>query len=306
MKLAGLPLFLLIAMAAFALGACSADDAIAPNAGSVTPPQWAAVALGQVQVEGGLLRLAMPREGLVKTVAVHAGDHVEAGQLLASLDGESARLATTAAQVMVGQSEAKIAVLGTRIGDLEIRRKRLAAVAAAGAGGQQTADDARAAVNDARGELSAARSDVAAARQKLEEARHELDQQSLHTPVAGEVVTRSIQPGTMATSQSPPAFILLPDLPRIIRAEVNSTFIPNVWVGMSAEVIEDGSDRGFQAHVIRLGKVFGASELEEDPQLRQNARSIDCILALDTSAPKDLLIGQRVQVRFFAKGNAHE
>lgn len=294
------------ALAAIALVACSVDDSVAPSATAEAAPQWCAVALGQVQVEGGLLRLAMPREGLVKDVLVRAGDHVAAGQLLASIDDQSARLAVGAAQALLNQTDAKIAALGTRIGDLEIRRKRLAAVAAAGAGGQQSADDARAAVNDSRGELAAARADAAAAKQKLEQARHELDQQSLHAPLAGDVVTRAIQPGTMVTSQSPPAFILLPDLPRIIRAEVNSTFVPNVQVGMSADVIEDGSDRRFRARVLRLGKVFGASELEEDPQLRANARSIDCILAIDPSAPKDLLIGQRVQVRFSAKGTTDE
>lgn len=294
---------LVTAVAAIAFVACSADDSNAPTSAANAAPEWSAVALGQVQVEGGLLRLAMPREGLVKEVLVHAGDHVKQGQLLASLDGESARLALAAAQASLDQSNAKITTFGPRIGDLELRRKRLAAVAAAGAGGQQSADDARAAVNDARGELVAARADAASARQKLEEARHELDQQSLHSPVAGEVVTQAIQAGTMATPQSPPAFILLPDLPRIIRAEVNSTFVPNVQVGMSAKVIEDGSGRSFPAHVVRLGKVFGASELEEDPQLRANARSIDCILSIDPSAPTNLLIGQRVQVRFSAKDN---
>lgn len=299
------PRFLLIAVvAAVALAACSGDDSKAPAAASQPKPEWSAVALGQVQVEGGLRRLAMPREGLVQQVLVHVGDHVQQGQLLATLDPESARLAVAAAQALLDQSNAKVTALGTRIGDLELRRKRLAAVAAAGAGGQQSADDARAAVNESRGELAASRADASAARQKLDEARHELDQQSLHSPVAGEVVTQAIQPGTMATAQSPAAFILLPDSPRIIRAEVNSTFVPNVQIGMLADVVEDGSGRSFRARVIRLGKVFGASELEEDPQLRANARSIDCILAIDPSAPADLLIGQRVQVRFFAQGKA--
>lgn len=297
--------FRLIAVAAaVALAACGHDDSTAPATASEPAPEWSAVALGQVQVEGGLRRLSMPRDGLVQQVLVQVGEHVEQGQLLATLDPESARLALGAAQAALDQANAKVTTLQTRIGDLELRRKRLAAVAAAGAGGQQSADDARAAVNDSRGELVASRADAAAARQKLDEARHELDQQSLHSPVAGEVVTQAIQPGTMATTQSPPAFIVLPDLPRIIHAEVNSTFVPNVQVGMSADVIEDGSGRSFRARVIRLGKVFGANELEEDPQLRANARSIDCILAIDASAPPDLLIGQRVQVRFLAQGKS--
>ena len=72
----------------------------------------------------------------------------------------------------------------------------------------------------------------------------------------------------------------------------------------NADIVEDGSGRTYPAKVMRLGKVFGASELEEDPQLRANARNIECVLAIDPSAPTDLLIGQRVQVRFSARGQA--
>lgn len=304
MKLRPIKMRVAVVLAGVLLAACNGDDSRSPANAAESSPQWSAVALGQIDVEGGLLKLAMPREGLVEQVLVDAGDHVTKGQLLASLDVESATLAVSGALASVDQSSAKIAALKSRSGDLELRWKRLAAVAAAGAGGQQSADDARAAVNESNGELAAAKADAAAARQKLAEARHELEQQSLHTPVDGEIVRRTIQPGTMVSSQSGSAFIVMPDSPRIVRAELNSAFVGSVQVGMSAEIVEDGSSRTYPAHVVRLGKVFGASELEEDPQLRANARNIECVLAIDPSAPADLLIGQRVQVRFSARGKA--
>ncbi len=293
-----------IALAVAVSAGCNGSDSRTPANPVEAPPQWSAVALGQIDIEGGLLKLSMPREGLVSQVLVEAGAHVSKGQLLASLDREPATLAVTAAEAAMEQSSARIATLKTHSGDLELRWKRLAAVAAAGAGGQQSADDARAALNESHGDLAAAKADEAAARQKLAAARRELEQQSLHAPVDGEVVRRSIQPGTMVNSQSVSAFILMPDSPRIVRAELNSAFVGSVHVGMSADVVEDGSGRTYPARVVRLGKVFGASELEEDPQLRANARNIECVLAIDPSAPADLLIGQRVQVRFSARGQS--
>ncbi|HMM65874.1 MAG TPA: HlyD family efflux transporter periplasmic adaptor subunit [Dokdonella sp.] len=282
------------------LAACAPDhpSGVAPNAEPA--PEWTAVALGQIDIEGGLLRLSMPREGVVESIDVGEGEHVAEGQLMAALDREPARLAVAAAQAAADQATARTRAQEVRITDLARHAKRLAAAAAAGAGGQQSADDALAAVDEARGELAALKADEVAAKQKLDSARHELDQQSLHAPLAGEVIRRTIQRGSVVGAQSAPAFTVLPDQPRIVRAEVNSAFVGDVKVGMAAEVVEDGSGRKYTARVVRMGRVFGASELEEDPQLRNNARSIECVLALDASAPADLLIGQRVQVRFAA------
>ena len=286
----------------FLIVACTPDKPESLAHGS-EPLEWTAAALGQIDIEGGLLRLTMPREGVVADILVGEGDHVAEGQVMATLDPEPAKLTLAAAQAALEQAAARIRAQESRLVDLGKREKRLAAAAAAGAEGQQNADDARAAVNEARGELAALKADQLAAQQKVVGARYELEQQSLHAPLAGEVIRRTIQHGSVVGAQSAPAFVLLPDLPRIVRAEVNSAFIGNVRVGMAAQIVEEGSGRQYAAHVERMGKVFGASDLEEDPQLRSNARSIQCVLTIDSSAPADLLIGQRVQVRFAAPGH---
>jgi hypothetical protein len=48
--------------------------------------------------------------------------------------------------------------------------------------------------------------------------------------------------------------------------------------------------------VLRVGKVFGPATLEDDPGVRANARTVDCVLVLDR--PSSLRVGQRVLVRF--------
>jgi hypothetical protein len=50
-----------------------------------------------------------------------------------------------------------------------------------------------------------------------------------------------------------------------------------------------------------VGKVYGPATLENDPQIRANARTVECVLAFDQSASAqvgNLRIGQRVLVRF--------
>jgi len=48
--------------------------------------------------------------------------------------------------------------------------------------------------------------------------------------------------------------------------------------------------------VLRIGQVYGPATLENDPQIRANARTVECVLAFDQ--PQNLRIGQRVIVRF--------
>jgi hypothetical protein len=89
---------------------------------------------------------------------------------------------------------------------------------------------------------------------------------------------------------------LLPDRPRIVRAELNEAYVDRIKPGMQAEVVRD-TDQGktWPARVLRIGEVFGPSRLTDDPVERAGAHDVECVLALDGA---DLRIGQRVLVRF--------
>jgi hypothetical protein len=74
---------------------------------------------------------------------------------------------------------------------------------------------------------------------------------------------------------------------------------------MPAEVVPDNGrdDAHWSAHVLRIGRVYGPATLENDPQVRANARTVECVLAFDeptSDQTRDLRIGQRVMVRFGA------
>jgi len=282
------------------LAACS-KPAEAPSSATTAPASpYAAVARGRVDIEGGLLALSMSREGTLARVAVHEGEHVRQGQLLAMLDTEPAKLAVDAAQAQQAQAQAQLKLLQIKQAAAKQRAQRLAAALAAGAGDGQSADDAREAAAQLDAEHESARAALDMASQKLAEARYELKQRSLLAPFDAYVVRVSAQPGASVSPSSDPLFTLLPQKPRIVRAELNESFTEVIQPGMHAEVVANsGRDvEHWSAHVLRIGRVYGPSTLENDPQIRANARSVECVLAFDQ--PQDLRIGQRVTVRFFA------
>jgi len=297
-----LPLRLGTAFAALSillLAACSrpADTAVAAEA-----PRYAAVARGRVDVEGGVLNLAMPREGVVSEVAVHEGDHVQRGQLLAALDPEPARLAIAAAQADVDQARAQMALLGDRTAAAKKRADRLAEAERDGAGDGQSADDARDAARELDSQHAAAKAAVAAAEQKLAAARFEATQRVLRAPVEADVVRVRVQPGVGVSPQSGVLFTLLPDTARIVRAELGEAYLDAVQPGSVALVSADATPQAtpWHAHVLRIGPMLGASTLEDDPEKRANSRTVECVLAFDgAQVPR---VGQGVIVRFGKKG----
>lgn len=298
---------IVLAAASFALAGCSRDDTASHKAAAqAATAQYVAVARGRIDIEGGLLKLSFARDGVVADIKVHEGDHVRKGELLSALDTEPAHLAVTSAEAEQKQAEAQAKLLESRIKASTQRAERLAAAAAAGAGDSQSADDARENAQQLQGELDNAKASAAMAAQKLAGAKYELSQRSLLAPVDGQVVQRLIQPGALASPQSGPAFVLLPDQPRIVRAELNESFVRAVTPGMQAEVADDSGSGmpNLTAHVLRIGTVFGASTLEDDPLVRANTRTVECVLSFDQPPPASVRIGQRVLVRFPPAGTA--
>jgi multidrug resistance efflux pump len=280
----------------------SADE---PTNATAPPAAYAAVARGKVDIEGGLLALSMPREGTLAKVAVHEGDHVKQGQLLAALDTQPATLAIEAAQAQLEQIQAQLKLIAVKQVGAKQRAQRLAAAVAAGAGDGQSADDAREAAAQLDAEQQSTRAALSMASQKLDEARYELKQRSLLAPFDADVVQVSAQPGASVSPTSGPLFTLLPQKPRIVRAELNDSFVGVIQPGMPAEVVPDNGrdDTRWSAHVLRIGRVYGPATLENDPQVRANARTVECVLAFDeptSDQTKNLRIGQRVMVRFGA------
>ncbi|MGP1664508.1 MAG: secretion protein HlyD, partial [Rhodanobacter sp.] len=183
--------FALALLALFA--GCSSNDLPAP--GTDQPTAYAAVARGRIDIEGGLLNLTMPREGILASVDVHEGDHVSKGQLLATLEPESAQFALAGAQAALEQVQAQTRLLDVKQAAAKQRAQRLSAALAAGAGDGQSADDAREASAQLSAERQVHRAAIDIASEKLDEARYEVKQRRLFAPFDAEVIHVSAQPG---------------------------------------------------------------------------------------------------------------
>lgn len=277
-----------------ALCACSRPQA---EPATTTAPAYAAMARGIVDVQGGLIRIVAPREGVLANVAVAPGDEVKAGTSLAMLDAHSAQLALAAARAELDQAKAHSVALQSRVAGAAQRADRALQAAQAGAASGQSADDAAQALAGLNAEIGEATAAAEAASAHVAQAEHEVQLRTLRAPADARVVARTAHTGDVVSPQNPtPLFTLLPDAPRIVRAELNEAFVDKVSIGMRAEVVADvGSANVYKATVSRIGEVFGPSKLIEDTQEASDTRDVECILKLDDQT---LRVGQRVQVRF--------
>jgi macrolide-specific efflux system membrane fusion protein len=276
----------------------------AEHAAASTPPvsAFVAIARGRVDVEGGIVRIVAQRDGIVAALHGAIGDSIKAGDVLIELDATQAKIGADMARAELAQAEAQAAAQRAKSPVLQQRAARVDEASRAGAASGQAADDARQALTELNAEIAVANATVESARQKVKQAEYEVAARNVRAPVGGRLIARDTQVGAAVAAQ-PGAVLaqLLPEAPRIVRAELNEGFVALVKIGMSAQVqAEAGGSRSFTARVKRIGDVFGSSRLAEEGQESIDARDVECILEL--GADSDLRVGQRVQVRFLPGG----
>jgi membrane fusion protein YbhG len=212
----------------------------------------------------------------IADMLVQEGDKVKKGQLLATLDTLrlSHEVAQAEAQVKAQGEVLAALVAGTRPEDI---RKSRADVEAADAEkknaevvfqrksmlakrdliSKQERDDAKAAADYAQAQLKAAREtlalavagprreDIAAARETLKAyeaslsvARRNLEYASLYAPSDGVIQTRILEPGDMASPQTPAFTLALTD-PVWVRAYIPEPDMGKIRPGMAAQVTTD-------------------------------------------------------------------
>jgi len=295
---------ILLAVTALALGACSSGGGQAgPDAAAQS--QWLAVARGTVDVEGGMVQVAARTDGLVESVAVEQGDRVKAGQVLAKLDPRASKIQVAGARAGVEQARAQLAELQVSLKQAEQRAPRIAEAAKAGAATGEAAGQARAAVASLKAKRSAAQAELDVAQQNLAAAQLQLDGTTLRAPVAGTVVARQVAVGqSVSGSSGQPLFELLPNRPRIVRAQVDADDAGAIHAGMDAEVVRDsGGGPVYHARVLWVGQVLQSGSFSQDPLARALANEVDCTLSLAPGGTPPLRIGQRVLVRFPKHGH---
>ena len=282
-------------------GAAKKADAEESAANQPVSP-YAAIANGKVDVEGGLIQVAARRGGIVKEVLVQEGDTVVAGQILARQEDDEARLAVQSAAAQVAQAESQLAQIRVDISTAEREHERLAQLVATNFVAAQRMDQARDAIATARARLGSQQAGVQTARAQLAQARYNQELTVIRAPTAGRIVRRYANPGAGASTLNVSTmFDLEPDAPRIARAEIVESDIPNIAAGQAVEITPEGDpSKVYVGSVIRRAAVFGARKLaSDDPSQRSDERVVEVVVSAG-EAP--LLIGQRVLVKFMKPG----
>ncbi|WP_295847503.1 HlyD family efflux transporter periplasmic adaptor subunit [uncultured Xanthomonas sp.] len=278
------------------LAACAPSDRTPAPAPAATPA-YLAVARGRIDVEGGVLKLGLPVAATLREVPVHEGDAVQKGAVLVAGDDRAAAVELDIARTRAQAAATHLKQLQQRLQSAQQKQRRLAEAARLGAGDGQTADDASDAVQSVADALDTARSDAALADAQVRAAELQRAQYRLQAPVAGRVLQLSAAVGARSEANAP-LLTLLPDAPRLVRAELNESYAGSVTPGMAAEVIsDDGRQTVLGQAVVRwLAPAYGPTQLHDDATPAGNDRSVACVLAF--TQPSTLRLGQRVLVRF--------
>ncbi len=277
-----------------------AEDAKAEANQPVSP--YAAIANGKVDVEGGLIQVAARRGGIVRDVLVQEGDTVVAGQILARQEDDEARLAVQSSTAQVAQAESQLAQIRVDISTAEREYERLERLVATNFVAAQRMDQARDGIATARARLGSQQAAVQTARAQLAQSRYNQELTVIRAPTAGRIVRRYANPGAGASTLNVSTmFDLEPDAPRIARAEIVESDIPNITAGQAVEITPEGDpSKVYIGSVIRRAAVFGARKLaSDDPSQRSDERVVEVVVSAG-DAP--LLIGQRVLVKFMKPG----
>lgn len=294
------PIASTVAVLLLVLALLATLDAPPADSGPVPVSPYVAVARGRVDVEGGVIQLAAQRDGVVKTVAVEEGDPVRKGQALAVLEDQQARLNVTLAENELAAAAAQAAQFQVERETAMREEKRLEDLLKDNAVARAEWERSRDQVQLAGARLKSAQAMHAAARSRVRIAEHEVELRTVRAPFDGRIVRRQVRPGDgVSTLNVTPLFWFAPQTPRIVRAELEDRFVAAIVPGMSAEVVlETDGSRTYAARVTRVGILLGPKRpVTDDSYERADVRVVECVLSLE-SAAQNLLLGQRVLVRF--------
>ncbi|MCY1197741.1 type I secretion membrane fusion protein, HlyD family [compost metagenome] len=303
-----LPMALLLGIAA---GGCSEHSAnpspvASVSNGELSEKREVAMARGKVEVQGGLLEVMSPQDGLVETLAVKEGDHVRRGQVLLKLASEQARMELELAQSELGVIQARRRAQAERLPAARRLASRMREAARAGALDPQRADESLQAQRDIESAVAILEAERATASKKVALAQFAVQRQTLNAAHDAIVLKLNVQSGSRVSAQAQrPLMVLLPQRALIVRAELNESYADSVKPGMRASIHVEAETQGgmrpepLPARVLRLAATYGSSHLDDEAPGRTNLRVVDCILEIDQAAAVGLRLGRNVRVSFY-------
>ena len=191
----------------------------------------------------------------VAEMYVDEGDRVERGQLLARLHTERLEAQLAQARARLNASQARVAAARSTF-------RRIASMAERNMASAEERDEAEAAYKAEEAQVEADQAAVAFAEQVLKDAE-------LHAPADGVIRERILQPGDMASPQTPVFTLAFVD-PVWVRAYLPEASLGKVRPGMAATITTDSyPDKTYQGWVGYISPVAEFTPKNvETPELR--------------------------------------
>ena len=203
--------------------------------------------------------------GYVQQVSVHVGDRVRRGQELITLDARDLDVSLRRAeaggaevQSAIPELENATAAAKANLDLAQTTFKRMEELAAKKSISNQELDEASARLKAAHANYDMVRSRRAQVDSKMAVVEQEVraagimrDYAKLAAPFSGVVITRSVEPGNLATPGAPLLTIEQEGLYRL-EASVDESKLASVRVGQAVEVVIDASDRKLNARVSEI------------------------------------------------------
>jgi multidrug resistance efflux pump len=140
--------------------------------------------------------------------------------------------------------------------------------------------------------------DVEAKKAQLQKAEKVLKEHTVRAPFAGTPLRVLVSEGeVLGPNSRQPALFFCPNVPRIVRAEVEQEFAARVAVGQTALIQDDATGGGeWKGKVDRISDWYSQRRsILLEPLQFNDVRTLECIIRIDPGQPP-LRIGQRVRV----------
>ncbi|MBB3994605.1 HlyD family secretion protein [Sulfitobacter undariae] len=256
-----------------------------------TQRPWIAVATGKVDIDGGVMRLAARREGLIAEVLVTEG------QALARIDDSTARLQMAISRDELRQADLQMNLATLRVEQAQAEVSRLLPLVRADAIPLRQSEEANWASRIAVLEATNAQISVDLVKRRLALQEQEIEAHVIRAPQSGVILRSSARVGDgTSTSTVTEMFLLAPDANRVVLANLDEQFVGLVKPGQSVEIISE-KDRftPLSGEVLRVAGVYGTPSTLTDTDVR----TVQIVVRIDASPEiaEGLILGQRMVVR---------
>jgi RND family efflux transporter MFP subunit len=197
--------------------------------------------------------------GKVLEVLIEEGKTVDAGQILARLDGSNVEASLRVAEAQLASARVGSAEIQANLDFAEQERKRYETLTKANAASESDFRRAEAAAKALAARLQSQQSKIAEAEADVAQWKQQVDDTIIRAPFAGVVTTKNAQPGEMISPMSVGGFTrtgvcTVVDMSSLeIEVDVNESFINRVQAGQPVEATLDSyPEVKFPAKVIAI------------------------------------------------------